>query len=77
MGKQESSGEGEESSLPLFESTTAKFRGEAGRWAWIGMLIAEFWFSLYWIITQSVRWDVTYRRTFKDRLSHRFATPPS
>ncbi|CAN6559037.1 unnamed protein product [Malus baccata var. baccata] len=100
MGKQESGGEGEESRLPLFESTTAKFRGiyrvfastilvgicliwvyrvtnipkpgEAGRWAWIGMLIAEFWFSLYWIITQSVRWDVTYRRTFKDRLSHRY-----
>ncbi|XP_062016037.1 cellulose synthase-like protein E6 [Rosa rugosa] len=102
MGKKEG-GEGEESStttLPLFESKTARFRGvyrvfastifvgvcliwlyrlinipkagERGRWAWIGMLMAEFLFGLYWIITQSVRWSVTYRQPLKNRLSQRY-----
>ncbi|KAK3003932.1 hypothetical protein RJ639_018041 [Escallonia herrerae] len=45
--------------------------GEAGRWAWLGMLIAELCFGFYWIITQSVRWNVTFRHPFKDRLSLR------
>lgn len=104
MGKKEG-GEGEDSTttattLPLFESKRARFRGiyrvfastifvgvcliwvyrltnipragERGRWAWIGMLMAEFWFGLYWIITQSVRWSVTYRQPLKNRLSQRF-----
>lgn len=43
---------------------------EQGRWAWIGMLMAELWFGLYWILTQSVRVNVTYRYPFKDRLSY-------
>ncbi|KAK3021554.1 hypothetical protein RJ639_046502 [Escallonia herrerae] len=46
--------------------------GEAGRWAWLGMLIAELCFGFYWIITQSVRWNVTFRHPFKDRLSLRY-----
>lgn len=46
--------------------------GEGGRWAWIGMFAAEFWFGLYWIITQSVRWNVIYRRTFKENLANRY-----
>lgn len=104
MGKKEG-GEGEDSTtttttLPLFESKRARFRGiygvfastifvgvcliwvyrltnipragERGRWAWIGMLMAEFWFGLYWIITQSVRWSVTYRQPLKNRLSQRY-----
>lgn len=45
--------------------------GEKGRWAWIGMFIAELWFGFYWIITQSVRWNVIHRCTFKDRLINR------
>ncbi|KAK6932873.1 Cellulose synthase [Dillenia turbinata] len=44
---------------------------EPGRWAWIGIFMAEFWYSLYWIITQSVRWNPLYHTTFKDRLSQR------
>ncbi|KAK9269765.1 hypothetical protein L1049_001543 [Liquidambar formosana] len=46
--------------------------GEEGRWAWIGLFVAEFWFGLYWIITQSVRWNVVYRYPFKERLLHRY-----
>ncbi|KAK9269762.1 hypothetical protein L1049_001540 [Liquidambar formosana] len=46
--------------------------GEEGRWAWIGLFVAEFWFGLYWIVTQSVRWNVVYRYPFKERLLHRY-----
>ncbi|KAK0600710.1 hypothetical protein LWI29_017742 [Acer saccharum] len=47
--------------------------GEEGRsWAWIGMFMAELWFGFYWIITQSVRWNVLYSFPFKDRLSQRY-----
>lgn len=46
--------------------------GEDGRWAWIGLLGAELWFSLYWVLTQALRWNCVYRRTFKDRLSQRY-----
>jgi hypothetical protein len=47
--------------------------GEEGRsWAWIGMFMAELWFGFYWIISQSVRWNVLYSFPFKDRLSQRF-----
>lgn len=56
----------------VYRVTNIPRAGEAGRWAWIGMLMAEFWFGLYWIITQSPRWNVTHRQPFKDRLSHRF-----
>lgn len=47
---------------------------ENGRWAWMGLFIAEVWFSFYWIITQSVRWNPIYRRTFKERLQQRCGT---
>ena len=46
-------------------------KGTVGRWAWIGLLVTELCFSLYWIITQSVRWNPSYRYTFKQRLSQR------
>ncbi|XP_002522779.2 cellulose synthase-like protein E1 [Ricinus communis] len=46
--------------------------GEDGRWVWIGLLGAELWFGLYWVITQSLRWQPVYRHTFKDRLSNRY-----
>ncbi|KAL6954515.1 hypothetical protein U1Q18_047615 [Sarracenia purpurea var. burkii] len=42
------------------------------RWIWIGLFIAELWFTLYWLVTQSVRWNPVYRHTFKDRLSQRY-----
>ncbi|XP_024976143.1 cellulose synthase-like protein E1 [Cynara cardunculus var. scolymus] len=42
------------------------------RWGWIGIFGAELWLGLYWILTQSVRWSPTYRRTFKHRLSQRY-----
>ncbi|KAL5699974.1 hypothetical protein ACHQM5_025483 [Ranunculus cassubicifolius] len=41
------------------------------RWAWLLMFLAELWFGYYWILTQSVRWNLAYRCTFKDRLSQR------
>ncbi|EXB36044.1 Cellulose synthase-like protein E1 [Morus notabilis] len=47
-------------------------QGENGRWAWIGLLGAELWFGFYWIVTQGLRWNPAYRRTFKDRLSKRY-----
>ncbi|KAJ4976193.1 hypothetical protein NE237_001299 [Protea cynaroides] len=43
-----------------------------GRWAWIGLFLAELWFFLSWILHQAVRWNLVYRYTFKDRLSHRY-----
>ncbi|KAF2286223.1 hypothetical protein GH714_011890 [Hevea brasiliensis] len=46
--------------------------GEDGRWVWIGLLGAELWFGLYWLLTQALRWNQVYRWTFKDRLYHRF-----
>ncbi|KAJ0986879.1 hypothetical protein J5N97_005235 [Dioscorea zingiberensis] len=41
------------------------------RWAWMAMLSSELWFSFYWIITQSARWNPIYHQTFKHRLSQR------
>ncbi|KAL4618577.1 hypothetical protein ACB092_06G020700 [Castanea dentata] len=46
-------------------------KGEDGKWGWIGLLGAEFWFGLYWVLTQALRWNQVYRCTFKDRLSQR------
>ncbi|XP_051135628.1 LOW QUALITY PROTEIN: cellulose synthase-like protein E1 [Andrographis paniculata] len=37
-----------------------------------GMFGAELWFGLYWIITQSQRWNPIHRRTFKHRLAQRY-----
>ncbi|XP_075664556.1 cellulose synthase-like protein E6 isoform X2 [Castanea sativa] len=47
-------------------------REEAGRWAWIGLFLAELWFSFYWFLTTFVRLNPIYRYTFKDRLSLRY-----
>ncbi|KAM3743949.1 hypothetical protein ACB098_06G015000 [Castanea mollissima] len=46
-------------------------KGKDGKWGWIGMLGAEFWFGFYWVLTQALRWNQVYRCTFKDRLSQR------
>lgn len=42
------------------------------RWAWVGLFMAELWYSFYWLATQSVRWNPVYRFTFKDKLSQRY-----
>lgn len=55
----------------IYRATHVPKFGEAGRWAWIGTFMAEVWFGLYWIVTQSLRWNRTHRYTFKDRLSLR------
>ncbi|XP_043691035.1 cellulose synthase-like protein E6 isoform X2 [Telopea speciosissima] len=48
--------------------------GAEGRWAWVGLFGAELWFGFYWIITQSVRWNVVHRHItcFKDTFSLRY-----
>ncbi|GJZ77991.1 cellulose synthase-like protein E6 [Tanacetum coccineum] len=43
-----------------------------GRYAWIGLFMAELWFTLYWLITQLVRWNPVTHHTFKQRLSQRY-----
>ncbi|XP_030523127.2 cellulose synthase-like protein E6 [Rhodamnia argentea] len=46
--------------------------GEKGRWAWVGMFVAEVLFGLYWVSTQSVRWNAVCQYPFKERLSQRY-----
>ncbi|XP_016469265.1 cellulose synthase-like protein E1 [Nicotiana tabacum] len=46
--------------------------GENGRLGWIGMFGAELWFGIYWLLTQSLRWNRTHRHTFRDRLLQRY-----
>ncbi|KAA3467354.1 Cellulose synthase-like protein E1 [Gossypium australe] len=46
--------------------------GEDGRLVWIGLRAAELWFGFYWFLTQAHRWNLVYRQTFKERLSHRY-----
>ena len=45
--------------------------GGGRKWVWIGMLMAELCFGVYWILTQSVRWGVSYSHPYKNRLSQR------
>ncbi|XP_076937263.1 cellulose synthase-like protein E6 [Bidens hawaiensis] len=40
-----------------------------GRWVWLIMSLSELWFGLYWILSQSVRWNPITRLTFKQRLT--------
>ncbi|GLT65504.1 hypothetical protein SLA2020_379340 [Shorea laevis] len=42
------------------------------RWTWVGLFVAELWFTLYWLLTVVVRWNPVRRFTFKDRLSCRY-----
>ncbi|XAR53884.1 Cellulose synthase (UDP-forming) [Bertholletia excelsa] len=56
----------------FYRVTQVPARGEDGSWVWIGLFIAELWFSFYWFITQFSRWNPIHRRTFKDRLSQRY-----
>ena len=45
--------------------------GKTERWAWVGIFLAELWFSFYFFITLVVRWNPVFRYTFKNRLSSR------
>uniref|UniRef100_A0A2N9HLX5 Glycosyltransferase 2-like domain-containing protein n=1 Tax=Fagus sylvatica TaxID=28930 RepID=A0A2N9HLX5_FAGSY len=56
----------------VYRLTHIPSAGQHGRWAWIGMFMAELWFGLYWIITQSSRFSVIYNYPFKERLSYRY-----
>jgi hypothetical protein len=58
----------------VYRLTHIPSAGEQGRWAWIGMFMAELWFGLYWILTQSSRFKVVYNYPFKQRLSYRPVT---
>ena len=50
------------------------FAGNNHALVWIGMFAAEVWFGLYWMLTQASRWNIIYRLTFKDKLSHRLVS---
>lgn len=43
------------------------------RWtAWIGLFLAELWFSFCWLLNLVVRWKPIVRITHKHRLSQRY-----
>lgn len=56
----------------FYRLTNIPGAGQQGRLSWIGMFISELVFSFYWIVTQPVRWNVSFYLPFKDRLLHRF-----
>ncbi|XP_027930587.1 cellulose synthase-like protein E1 [Vigna unguiculata] len=47
-------------------------KGEDGKWVWLGMLGAEFWFGFYWVLTQAFRWNLVFRKPFRNILSQRY-----
>lgn len=57
----------------FYRATHIPARGSSslGWRAGLGLLVAELWFGLYWVLTLSVRWNPVRRATFKDRLSER------
>ncbi|KAL9309836.1 Cellulose synthase-like protein E1 [Arabidopsis thaliana] len=44
------------------------------RLIWFVMFIVEIWFGLYWVVTQSSRWNPVWRFPFSDRLSRRYGS---
>jgi len=48
--------------------------GEDGKWAWIGLLCAELWFGLYWLLRHPFRWNPVFREPFRHKLSQRYHT---
>lgn len=58
----------------FYRATHIPARGSSslGWRAGLGLLVAELWFGLYWVLTLSVRWNPVRRATFKDRLSERY-----
>ncbi|KFK35562.1 hypothetical protein AALP_AA4G007000 [Arabis alpina] len=55
----------------LFYRVTVPLENRSGL-VRLAMLILEIWFGLYWVITQSLRWNPVWRVTFTDRLSRRY-----
>ncbi|KAA3473338.1 Cellulose synthase [Gossypium australe] len=51
--------------VSYFPATEAK----AERWTWLGLFLAELWFSFYWSLTLIFKWNPVFRYTFKHRLS--------
>ncbi|WVY94097.1 hypothetical protein V8G54_033185 [Vigna mungo] len=47
-------------------------KGKDGKWVWLGMFGAEFWFGFYWVLTQAFRWNLIFRQPFRNRLSQRY-----
>ncbi|XP_052177223.1 cellulose synthase-like protein E1 [Diospyros lotus] len=59
-------------SILTYRATNIPAWEEDGFVGWIFCFAAELWFGFYWLLSQSLRWNPTYRRTFKNRLSQRF-----
>lgn len=53
----------------VYRATHTPEKGKTGRYLWIGLFMAELWFTFYWLITQLVRWNPVTHQTFKDQLS--------
>ncbi|XP_057515796.1 cellulose synthase-like protein E6 isoform X1 [Amaranthus tricolor] len=56
----------------VYRITHIRSKDDEGRWVWVGLFVAEIWFTFYWILTQVLRWNLVFRTTFKDRLSLRY-----
>ncbi|KAK4727264.1 hypothetical protein R3W88_032181 [Solanum pinnatisectum] len=56
----------------LYKLINMPSKGEFGRLAWICMFLAEICCGFFWIITQSLHWDVIYTYPYKNRLSLRY-----
>ncbi|KAK2984236.1 hypothetical protein RJ640_010195, partial [Escallonia rubra] len=56
----------------IFRVSHLPAKGDFRRPAWTGLFMAELWFSFYWLITQSARWNPIRRYTFKERLYQRY-----
>ncbi|KAJ1441227.1 Nucleotide-diphospho-sugar transferase [Sesbania bispinosa] len=41
-------------------------------WGWIGLLFAELWFGLYWLLRHAFRWNPLFRQPFAHTLSQRY-----
>ncbi|KAL4562944.1 hypothetical protein LXL04_026975 [Taraxacum kok-saghyz] len=60
------------SSICVYRATHIPEIGKTGRYLWIGLFMAELWFTFYWLITQLVRWNPVTHKTFKDKLSQKY-----
>ncbi|KAL7592944.1 hypothetical protein Lser_V15G31936 [Lactuca serriola] len=56
----------------VYRATHTPEKGKTGRYLWIGLFMAELWFTFYWLITQLVRWNPVTHQTFKDQLSLKY-----
>ena len=59
--------------IPAVLLGTNELEADLGvRWtAWIGLFLAEIWFSFYWLFIVALKWKRIYRTTHKHRLSLR------